>query len=75
MICSAAFPPQLLYDTGKGKNVPEREGDSEIDAAAQKQIPLLQKERRTVVKHSVFCNHLVLSEVFMCAACPDFNSL
>lgn len=40
MICSAAFPPQLFCDIGKGKNVPEREGDSETDAAAHKQTPL-----------------------------------
>lgn len=75
MICRAAFPPQLPYEIEKEKNVPEREGDSEIDAAAHKQIPLFQKDIGTVVKYSVFCNHLVLSEVFMCVACLDCNSL
>lgn len=75
VICRAAFPPELFCDIGKGKNVPERERDSEIDAAAHQQIPLFQKEKRTAVKCSVFCNHLVLFKVFLCAACLDCYSL
>lgn len=71
-ICKAAFPPQSLHDTGK--NIPEREGASEVGAAAHKQIPLFQKDWRTVVKYRVFCKPSGAFKVFLCAACLDCNS-